>query len=206
MFGCGLALGAVLVVVAGPAAGQNKVSDVQLDQDRPRERVVVQKKPCKNVSSYGCSRLLLRDGKRQAVLTPFTQRPRYPYGWRVRRVRFPDLTGDGRAEVLWALETAGATVSSPSLKGVHQWDGRRARRIFRFSNSRKPPTGYSYVVFVSSRIVPASGSGPPEIETRESLLDRDDSNCCPSAYRVIRHRWNGKRIAPVPGSTRIEPA
>jgi hypothetical protein len=62
------------------------------------------------------------------------------------------------------------------------------------------------VVFVSSRIVRGSGSNLPEIETRESLLDDDDSNCCPSAYRVGRHRWNGKRIAPVPGSSRIEPA
>jgi hypothetical protein len=168
--------------------------------------VVIQKRQCK-VYANGCSRLLLQDGMREAVLTPFTQRPRYPYGWRVRRVRFPDLTGDGRAEVLWALETAGGTVSSPSLRGVHQWDGRRASRIFRFSNGRKRlPGDYIGVVFVKSRVVPRPGDELPEIETREFLLDQGDPNCCPSAVRVSRHRWNGKRIAPVPGSTRIEPA
>jgi hypothetical protein len=184
-------------------AAREQIFRVQLDRDGPRERVLIQQRKCR-VYARGCSRLIVRDGQREAVLTQFTQRPRYPYGWRVRTVRFPDLTGDGRDEILWSLQTAGATVSSPSLRGVDQWNGRRASRIFKFANGRKPPAGYSAVVFVKSRVL-SSESGLPEIETREFLLDEDDSNCCPSAYRVIRHRWNGERIAPVPGSTRIEP-
>jgi hypothetical protein len=147
--------------------------------------------------------LILRDGERRAVLTQFTQQPRYPYGWHVRTVRFPDLTGDGRPEILWSLATAGATVSSPSLRGVDQWNGRRASRIFKFTSRRDPPRGYIDVVFVKSRVV-NSGSGLPEIETREFLLDENDSTCCPSAYRLTRFRWNGRRIAAVPGSIRIE--
>jgi hypothetical protein len=67
-------------------------------------------------------------------------------------------------------------------------------------------SGYAYVVFVTWRIVRPDGAGLPEIETSESLHRRNDASCCPSAYRVIRHRWNGNRIASVPGSTRIEPA
>jgi hypothetical protein len=102
--------------------------------------------------------------------------PTAPYGWHVRTVRFSDLTGDGR----------------------------RASRIFKYTSRRQPPAGYAAVVFVKSRVV-ISGSGLPQIETREFLLDNHDANCCPSAYRVTRHRWNGERIAPVPGSTRIEP-
>jgi hypothetical protein len=206
LFGCSVAISAALIAVPGSAAGRDRVFEVQLDRDRSRERVVVQRSECR-VYALGCSRLVVRDRNRQAVLTQFTQQPRYPYGWRVRTVRFPDLTGDGRPEILWSLQTAGATVSSPSLRGVDQWDGRRASRIFKFSNGRKRlPGDYIGVVFVKSRVVRRPGDDLPEIETREFLLDRGDSNCCPSAVRVSRHRWNGKRIAPVPGSTRIEPA
>jgi hypothetical protein len=202
----GFSLIAVAVLLPLPADAFGRVFRVQLDRDTSRERVLLQKTRCRRVSSHGCSRLAVRDGRRNAVLTRFTQRPRFPYGWRVSRVRFLDFTGDGASEIVWALHTSGGTVSSPSLKGVHHWNGRRASRIFRFSNARKPPRGYAYVVFVTWRIVRPAGGGLPEIETTESLHRRDDANCCPSAYRVIRHRWNGNRIAPVPGSTRIEPA
>ena len=200
---CRLIFSGLLLTAAGSVAARDRIFRIQLDRDGPRERVLVQKRECK-VYARGCSRLMVRDGERHAVLTQFTQRPRYPYPWAVRTVRFPDLTGDGRAEILWSLVTAGATVSSPSLRGADQWNGRRASRIFKFTNLRKPPRGYFAVVFVKSGVV-SSGSGLPEIERPEFLLDENDSNCCPSAYRVIRHRRNGERIAPVPGSTRIEP-
>jgi hypothetical protein len=133
------------------------------------------------VSSHGCSRLAVQDGRRKAALTSFTQRPRFPYGWRVTRVRFVDFTGDGWSEVAWALETSGGTVSSPSLKGVHHWNGRHGSRIFSFSNARKPPRGYAYVVFTTWRVVRPAAGDLPEIETIESLHRRDDPNCCPSA-------------------------
>jgi hypothetical protein len=195
---------AVAASLAGPATARDKVYRVQLDSDRARERVVVQKRRCRNLTAYGCSRLVLRDGKRRRVLTNFTQRPRYPYAWVVARVRFVDFTGDGIKEILWRLDTSGGTVSSPSLRGVHRWNGRSKRRIFRFANARTPPPGYSFTVFVSSRLI--RGGPLPEIKTRESLHTENDANCCPSAYRIMRHRWNGRRIAPVPGSEVIEPA
>jgi hypothetical protein len=200
---CQIILAVGLVGIPDSAFGRDRVFDVQLDQDEQQERAVIQKSECR-VYPLGCSRLVVRDGKRRAVLTPFTQRPRLPYGWRVKTVRFPDLTGDGRPEVLWSLQTAGATVSSPSLRGVDQWNGRRATRLFKFTTGREPPAGYIAVVFVKSKVLAGAGGSPPEIETRELLLRRGDGNCCPSAQRVIRHRWNGKRIAPVPGSTRVE--
>jgi hypothetical protein len=139
-------------------------------------------------------------------LTRISQRPRFPYHWAVEEVRFRDLTGDGLPEILWDLFTVGGTGSSPSLKGVHRWDGSEASRIFRFANAGKPPPGYAYVIGVSWRIVKGRNGGLPEIETSETLHKRDDPTCCPSAIRVKRHRWNGTRIAPVAGSQVIEPA
>ena len=139
-------------------------------------------------------------------LTPISQRPRYPYHWEVTDVRFRDLTGDGMKEVIWDLFTVGGTGSSPSQMGVHQWSGSRATRIFRFGNFGKPPVGYAYVVTATWKIVPGSNGGLPEIQTSESLHKRDDANCCPSAFRITRYRWNGTQIAPVPGSVLIKPA
>ena len=194
-------LAALLVL---PQAAQGRTWRVNLDRDGARERVTTQKSPCRKFSPYGCTRLVLRDGRRRVVLTPFTQRPRYPYGWRVRKVRFRDFTGDGRKEILWDLRTSGGTASSPSALGVHRWSGRRARRIFRFRNARKPPRGYSYVAFVTWSIVRRGGL--PQIRTKESLHRSGDATCCPSAYRVMRHRWNGRRIGRVRGSARIEDA
>jgi len=196
-----LSLGAFSAISSG---ARPKVFKKQLDGDAPLERVLIQRVKCRESSP--CSRLLLRDGKLRRRLTGISQRPRYPYHWSVRKVRFVDLTGEGVPEILWDLATVGGTGSSPSLKGVHRWDGRRAHRIFSFRNAGKPPRGYSYVVFVSWKVVPGPGGGLAEIETSESLHRRNDANCCPSAYRITRHRWDGRRIAPVPGSTQIEPA
>jgi hypothetical protein len=110
-------------------------------------------------------------------LTRISQRPKYPYHWEVTKVRFRDLTGDGIPEIIWDLFTVGGTGSSPSLKGVHQWDGREASRIFRFANGRKPPPGYAYVIAVSWRIVDGGNGSLPEVETSESLHKRDDATC-----------------------------
>ncbi|HEX8051355.1 MAG TPA: hypothetical protein VF517_00060 [Thermoleophilaceae bacterium] len=139
------------------------------------------------------------------MLTPISQRPRFPYYWRVTKVRFRDLTGDGLPEIVWELFTSGGTGSSPSLKGVDRWNGQSAARVFRFHNvDRKPPPDFEYVIGVSWRIVGAVDGGLAEIETSESLHRSDDGTCCPSAYRVTRHRWDGTTIAPVSGSETIE--
>ena len=178
---------------------------VELDGDTPRETVAVKKRRCRN--PYPCTQLVLRDGKRRKVLTSASQRPRFPYYWRVERVRFRDLTGDGLPEIAWELFTSGGTGSSPSSKGVDQWNGQRATRIFRFDNyDREPPPDFEYVIGVLWRIVDEVDGGLAEIETSESLHKSDDGTCCPSAYRVMRHRWDGTRIAPVPGSETIEDA
>jgi hypothetical protein len=80
-----------------------------------------------------------------------------------------------------------------------------ASRIFRFASGRQPPPGYAYVIAVSWRIVKGDDV-LPEIETSESLHKRDDATCCPSGYRVTRHRWNGTKITSVAGSQTVEPA
>lgn len=197
-----LAVVALGAVAAEGSAARTKVHTVELDGDAAPERVAVKRARCRE--AYPCTQLVLRDGRRRVKLTPISQRPRHPYHWAVARVRFHDLTGDGRPEIMWDIRTVGGTVSSPSLTGVHQWDGRRASRIFAFSNGRKAPPGYSYVVSARAEIVGGAAGALPEIETRESLHGPDDANCCPSAYRITGHRWDGRRIAPVPGSERIE--
>ena len=203
-FSAAFALVGVAVLLAPNAGALKKVFRVQLDADKPIEIVRVQERRCKE--SYPCTQLVLRDGDRRVKLTRIGQRPRFPYHWTVTNVRFRDLTGDGFPEIIWDLFTVGGTGSSPSLKGAHKWDGRVASRIFRFANGRKPPRGYESVDYVTWRIVAGANGGLPEIETRESLHKRDDGTCCPSAFRVTRHRWNGTRIAPVPGSVVVEAA
>jgi len=184
----------------GPSA-RAKVFRVQLDADKPREQVRIEPRRCEQ--PYPCSRVVVRDGQRRVALTKLTQ-PKDGYGWDVARVRVRDLTGDGRREIIWELDTAGATVSSPTLVGVDQWDGRRASRIFTFTNvGAMAEPGYSDVVTAQVKIV-AGTTALPEIETTESLHGRDDPNCCPSARRKRRHRWDGRHISPLPETKRIE--
>lgn len=204
----GLVLAAVLSVAAvsvspADATARKSVWRVELDGDRRLETVRRKTRRCNE--PHPCTRLILRDGRRHVKLTPITQRPKHPWHWDVTKVRFRDLTGDGLPEIMWDLFTVGGTGSSPSLKGVHRWDGREASRIFRFANGRQPPPGYAYVIAVSWRIVKGDGV-LPEVETSESLHKRDDATCCPSAYRITRHRWDGKKITPVAGSQTVEPA
>lgn len=195
---------AALLVPPVEATARKTVWHVQLDGDERLETVRIKRRRCEE--PYPCTQLVLRDGKRRVKLTRISQRPKYPYHWEVTKVRFRDLTGDGIPEIIWDLFTVGGTGSSPSLKGVHQWDGREASRIFRLANGRKPPPGYAYVIAVSWRIVDGGNGGLPEVETLESLHKRDDATCCPSAFRIGRHRWNGAKIARVAGSQVIEPA
>lgn len=189
------------VVVAAPAQARDRVTRAQLDGDPALEQLRTQVRDCGQ--PYRCSRLAIRDGRRQVSLTPLTQRPRFPYGWTVARKRLLDFTGDGISEIAFELRTAGSTVSSPWKYGVSRWDGRRAHRIFEMRNDRDPEPGYASVIYVVTTIVTDTG-GLPEIETRESLHRETDGNCCPSAFRITRHRWDGTSIAPVPGSVRIE--
>jgi hypothetical protein len=190
------------VIGASPVQARDKVFRTQLDGDTPREQLRTQVRRCGQPSA--CSRLVLRDGSRRRALTPFLQ-PRLSYGWTVRRMRLVDFTGDGIREIAYELVTVAGTGSSPTLFGISQWDGRNARRIFEFRNCREPDPGYANVISIVTRIV-TGVSGLPEIETRESLHRETDATCCPSAFRITRHRWDGTRIAPVPGSARVEEA
>jgi hypothetical protein len=197
-------VGLLSAFLVGAPAGhaRDKVFRAQLDSDAPREQLRTEVRRCGQ--PFACSRLVVRDGSRRQALTAFRQTS-LPYGWSVGRARLIDFTGDGVPEIAYELGTVGGTVSSPTMFGVSQWTGTSARRIFDFRNGRDPEPGYAYVVFVVTRIVTGTG-GLPEIETRESLHRTTDANCCPSAFRITRHRWDGTRIAPVPGSVRIEDA
>lgn len=198
----GVLCSAAVIPPTVEAAARAKVFRAQLDTDPALERVIRQRRSCRQVSPYRCSRLVLRDGRRRVRLTSYRQTD-YPYGWQARRLRFRDLTGDGVAEIVWELWTSGGTGSSPWRKGVHRWTGRRARLIFSFRNARRVPRGYSYSAFASARILRARDGGLPVIRTKEALNRASDGTCCPSAYRIMRHRWNGRMIAKIKGSTRI---
>jgi hypothetical protein len=199
-----LALTWISALAPADGTSRKSVFRIQLDGDKPLETVLIKKRHCKE--PYACTQLVLVDGKRRVKLTPVNQRPRLPYHWEVTTVRFRDLTGDGVPEIIWDLFTVGGTGSSPSLIGVHQWNGHAASRIFRFGNGRKPPPGYYAAIYVTWKIIEGTNGGLPEIVTRESLHKRNDGTCCPSAFRVTHYRWDGSQIALVPGSVVIEPA
>lgn len=188
--------------VATSAEGRDKIRRVQLDADAKLERVIVQRGRCRD--TYPCSRLVIRDGNRRVALTKISQRPRHPYHWTVTRVRFRDLTGDGVREIIWSLFTTGGTGSSPALRGIHQWDGRRARRIFRLANARRVP-GYGYTLGVKARVIQPEGMALPQLEILEYLHGPNDATCCPSFVRRSRYQWNGERMALTPGSVSYEP-
>lgn len=180
-----------------PALG--RTFGVQLDGDEPLERVTNKRRKCK--APFPCSQLVLRDGNSRRTLTGISQRPRYPYYWSVRGLQFLDLTGDGRSEIIWDLATVGGTGSSPSLTGVHRWDGQRLTQIFDLRNARRIEGSY-VSLYVRSEVVAGSGL-LPEIEITESLHGPSDSTCCPSGERVTRYRWDGTEMAFVPGSKQI---
>jgi hypothetical protein len=197
-----LSLVVAAAISATPAHGRDKVFRAQLDGDAAPEQVRTQFRRCGQPAA--CSRLVVRDGSQRRALTPLRQ-SRASYGWTVDRTRLLDFTGDGIRDIAYELETVAGTGSSPTLFGVSQWNGEQARRIFEFRNGREPEPGFAYVISVVTIIVSRTG-GLPELETRESLHRATDANCCPSAYRITRHRWDGTRISPVPGSVRVEDA
>jgi len=202
--GCAAAaLAALAVLPSGGAAAPSKSTyRVQLDGDAALEQVRVQRRACKE--NFPCTRLVVRDGSRRAVLTPISQRPLAPYNWQVSNVRFHDFTGDGEPEIISTLLTVGGTGSSPMRIGVHTWSGTRATRIFDHQNATAAAEpGYDGVVTTRLRVIEEEGK-PAEIELRESLLAASDATCCPSAFRFTRYRFDGARLALVPGSKRLQ--
>jgi len=96
----------VLTLLAFGASSSDaaaKTWRVELDGDDQQETVTTKKRRCS--APYPCTQLIVRDGDERVALTPVSQRPRYPYHWRVTKVRFRDLTGDGLPEVVWELFT-----------------------------------------------------------------------------------------------------
>jgi hypothetical protein len=190
------------VAPAGQAHASDKVFRAQLDGDAPLEQLRTQVRRCGQ--PFPCSRLVLRDGRRRIVLTPFRQKRRFLNGWEVRRLRLVDFTGDGIKEIAYELHTAGGTASSPARFAVARWDGTKASGIFRFESGRqRPEPGYEYSLLLKTTIIRPAG-GLTEIETKDGLYHADDGTCCPSAVRTMRWRWDGTRIALVPGSKRID--
>lgn len=199
--------GALLAPVAwAGVAVHDSTLRVQLDRDRPLETLRAQRisaQQCRAPSA--CSRLLLVDGRRRVALSTFRQRGRpSSYKWRIASVRAVDLTGDGVRDVMWKQETVGATASSPVLVAVSRWTGRAARRIFTLKVRRHSAPGYEIALPLSVR-VKRDRPGRRELWTTEGLYRVGDGDCCPSALRHRRYRWNGRRLALVPGSTRVSP-
>ncbi|MDQ3742102.1 MAG: hypothetical protein M3389_14270, partial [Actinomycetota bacterium] len=54
--------------------------------------------------------------------------------------------------------------------------------------------------------VTAPRRGLRELVLRELLYERGDGTCCPTFVRTQRFRWDGDRMARVPGSVRTRHA
>jgi hypothetical protein len=191
--------------VLGELAAEGSVLRVQLDRDAPLEKLVTKRVSAEDCGApTACSRLLLVDGQRRVALSTIRQRGEPSnYRWRIASVRPVDLTGDGIRDVMWKQETVGATASSPVLFAVSRWNGRRAEKVFTLRIRRRPAAGYYASIPLSVRI--KRNAGARELWTTEGLYRAGDGDCCPSALRHRRYRWNGRRIALVPGSTRVVP-
>lgn len=197
--------GASLALPAPGAADHTVAKTAQLDADPELERVERRFTACpEGVSAPAgpdvCGHVVVVDGDATKRLTPLDQRPRYDYGWKPSHpVVLRDLTGDGRPEILWHLNTAGGTASSPVLMGVHRWTKGRAVRIFR-ARTRVRRSGWSQPIWLRPGRV---RKGLRELVLRELLFAPRDSTCCPSFVRTRRLRWNGARMRVVPGSERL---
>jgi hypothetical protein len=194
---------AVLVVLAGwvPASAQTSSDSVQLDGDPALETVQRVREPCPpgvNAPAIddACGVIRIVDGARSVAITELTQRPRLNYGWVPAKPVLRDLTGDGRAEIVWQLDTSGGTGSSPRLVGVHSWTGERAVRLFSTSGLTRDALPIRLDVLPPRR-------GLRELRLVELLYGRDDATCCPGRRRTRRYRFDGTRMKPVPGSTRV---
>lgn len=196
---CGAAI--VALALVGAADARTVTKRVQLDRDAPLERVVREYVDCPaglNVPQEpeACGTIRIVDGSRSQRITALDQRPRFDFGWYPSFPRFADLTGDGRPEIIWSLSTSGGTGSSPGAIGVHRWNGRVAKRIF-----YRSPTG-GRTQNSRLRILPKR-RGRRELLLVESVRSSGDATCCPTFRRTRRYRYNGRRMAPVKGSTHL---
>lgn len=174
---------------------------VNLDRDAHRERVERVSEPCplETEGPYPCGFVRIVDGAASAQITPIDQRPRFDYGWTPRPVKLHDLTGDGRPELIWRLDTSGGTGSSPVRLGVHRWTGRRAVQLFATSGTAGRTT-HAQPLRLD---VLAPRRGLRELRLVELLYRERDATCCPSFRRTRRYRFDGSRMAAVRGSTRV---
>lgn len=189
------------LAMVGGADARTVTKGVQLDRDAPLERVVREYVDCPaglNVPQIpeACGTIRIVDGARSQRITPLDQLPRHDYGWYPSFPRFADLTGDGRPEVIWSLSTSGGTGSSPGAVGVHRWNSRSAKRIF----YRSPSGGRTQ----SSRLrILPKRRGRRELQLVEYVRASGDATCCPTFRRTRRYRYDGRRMAPVKGSTHL---
>jgi hypothetical protein len=191
------ALALAAVVVTGAAQAQSLA--VQLDTDASLEHVerVVADCPAEDFGAPGgCSFIRVIDGDARVAITPLSQRPRNPYGWAAGPPRLRDLTGDGRPEIVWELDTAGGTGSSPRRVGVHRWTGHRAVKLFSTSGLTRDSQPIRLDVLAPRR-------GLRELRLVELVYRPQDATCCPGFRRTTRYRFDGRRMARVPGSTRL---
>lgn len=191
----------LLVAVAASAQARTSSQRAQLDADTPIERIqrVIEACPA-NVAGApgGCGYIRVLDGDIVARITPETQWPQADYGWiPAAAPRFADLTGDGRPEIVWHLLTAGGTGDSAERVGVHRWTGRRAVELLATGGRGRDGLAIGLDVL-------APRNGLRELRLVELVYRRHDSPCCPSFRRTTRYRFDGRRMAPVRGSSRVE--
>lgn len=147
--------------------------------------------------SSGCTHLRIVDGTRTQRLTPPTA-SYSSYCLYVMQLSVRDLTGDGRADVVWTTNITGGRASRI---GVHTRNGRSARRIF---TEIPGEIGGGRFSFLPTATVVPPRRGLRELRVRDAVYEACDALCCPTFIRTRRFRWNGRLLALVPGSTNLK--
>ena len=122
-------LGALVLVCVASSPAATRIIRAQLDGDGAIElveRLETLAPTTEGPESSGCSHLRIVDGARTQRLTPSTA-SYASYCLYVMQLSVRDLTGDGRADVVWTTNITGGRANRI---GVHTWNGRSARRIF----------------------------------------------------------------------------
>lgn len=98
--------------------------------------------------------------------------------------------------MIWKLDTSGGTGSSPVKVGVDRWTGQRAVRLFATSGRTESSLPLRLDVLPPRR-------GLRELRLVELVYGPGDFTCCPGHKRTTRLRFDGRRLAIVPGPTRL---
>ena len=180
------------VAQASPDEASRSIS-AQLDGDRALERVEKVETDGIAPAADGCSYVQIVDGSRDKASHVFRQRRR---ALRLRAGAFRE--GHDRG---WACR--GGLDDEYQRWPRHPNWGAHVGRAFSTSDIQRD-SGIDRrrsVLLLPQATVLAARRGLRELKIGDGVHEADDALCCPSFYRTRRFRWNGRRLALVPGST-----